>query len=605
MRFDNLRIAHKLILGQCGLIALFSLASLLIFTANQFERGAAEAKADARQQVAVVSETHALMAERTAAFRGYLITADPQFASDLATQQTALDAALRRLDALVTEPALRSTVAGLTADMAQFRAVAIEPGLQRMADPLTRAQAPDVLKAGAPVYRSAQIALTRLAAAAEAQQATATAAEARNALLANLTFLVSGTIASAAAFGCGLALWKGIARPVATMTHEMSGLAAGDLDAVHAIAERSDEIGDMARALTVFRDTAIARRNSESLREQERGAADLERRAAEAGAISDQQAWVVSSFGEGLRALAERRLTYRLTADLPPAYEVLREDFNAATEGLAKALSTVIASAASVQTGAGEISAATGDLAQRTERQAATLEQTAAALEQVMATVKKTAEGAGQASNLMESARTEAETGAGVMRDAISAMSEIQDSANQISKIIGVIDEIAFQTNLLALNAGVEAARAGEAGRGFAVVATEVRALAGRSADAAKEIKALISTSNVQVGKGVDLVHGTGKALEAIVGTITDFSGLLGRIAAGAREQATALSQVNVAVNQMDHATQQNAAMVEQTTAASHNLALEAGVLSDLVAGFDVGPRGRLPGMSAAGRQAA
>ncbi|WP_309643171.1 methyl-accepting chemotaxis protein, partial [Phenylobacterium sp.] len=225
----------------------------------------------------------------------------------------------------------------------------------------------------------------------------------------------------------------------------------------------------------------------------------------------------------------------------------------------------------------------------RTEQQAASLEETAAALDEITATVRRTAEGATHARKVVETARSDAAEGADVVRRATSAMDEIEGSSKQIGQIIGVIDEIAFQTNLLALNAGVEAARAGEAGKGFAVVASEVRALAQRSAEAAKEIKALITASSDQVGVGVDLVAATGKALESIVTQVAEINGIVAEIAASAQEQATGLQQVNTAVNHMDQVTQQNAAMVEESTAASHALAHEAKELAVLVAQFRTG----------------
>uniref|UniRef100_UPI0026F0C354 methyl-accepting chemotaxis protein n=1 Tax=Phenylobacterium aquaticum TaxID=1763816 RepID=UPI0026F0C354 len=239
--------------------------------------------------------------------------------------------------------------------------------------------------------------------------------------------------------------------------------------------------------------------------------------------------------------------------------------------------------------GAGEISHASDDLSKRTERQAATLEETAAAVEEITATVKKAAEGARSAHTAVADTKVDAERGGAVAHQAISAMSEIEASSSQIGEIIGVIDEIAFQTNLLALNAGVEAARAGDAGKGFAVVASEVRALAQRSAEAAKEIKALISASNQQVSTGVDLVGKTGEALRRIVSQVAQITDLITGIAASAQEQAAGLHQVNTAVNQMDQMTQQNAAMVEESTAASHALSNEATELNRLMGEFDLG----------------
>jgi methyl-accepting chemotaxis protein len=297
---------------------------------------------------------------------------------------------------------------------------------------------------------------------------------------------------------------------------------------------------------------------------------------------------VIASVSDALKALAAGDLTSRITDRFSEKFEALAEHFNLSISRLEETIGAVRANADAVHTSAGEVTQASDSLSQRTEQQAASLEQTAAALDQITATVRKTAEGASEARNLVATAKTDAETSSAVVHDTVTAMNGIEQSSKQISNIIGVIDEIAFQTNLLALNAGVEAARAGDAGRGFAVVATEVRALAQRSADAAKEIKALISGSGQQVQAGVKLVAETGKALGRIVDQVAKLNELIADIAASAREQATGLDQVNTAVNQMDQVTQQNAAMVEETTAASHSLASEADALSRLVSQFKI-----------------
>jgi methyl-accepting chemotaxis protein len=295
---------------------------------------------------------------------------------------------------------------------------------------------------------------------------------------------------------------------------------------------------------------------------------------------------VVNTMSRAMNALAAGDLTHRIGDSMPPEYSKLRLDFNNALERLAGVLAAIQDSSHAISGNVEELSQASDDLSRRTEQQAASLEETAAALDQITATVRKTAEGASEARSAVAAAKADAESSGEVVREAVSAMSGIEASSKQIGNIIGVIDEIAFQTNLLALNAGVEAARAGDAGRGFAVVATEVRALAQRSADAAKEIKTLISASGQQVEAGVKLVGDTGKALGRIVEQVTKLNGLVSDIAASAQEQAAGLNQVNTAVNQMDRVTQQNAAMVEQSTAAVHSLKHEIDGLNRVMATF-------------------
>ncbi|GGE29753.1 hypothetical protein GCM10011360_17290 [Primorskyibacter flagellatus] len=295
--------------------------------------------------------------------------------------------------------------------------------------------------------------------------------------------------------------------------------------------------------------------------------------------IAEEQQSVVSTLKTGLGRLADGDLTATIDAQFGPAYDQLRVNFNQAVQSLHSAMEAVVSNAESISGEAGEITSAADDLARRTERQAATLEETAAALDELTASVRSAAEGADEASGISLTALERARTGGEVAKRAVDAMDAIRVSSQEISKITTVIDDIAFQTNLLALNAGVEAARAGEAGRGFAVVATEVRALAQRSSDAAREINDLISASGNQVRSGVDLVDQTGQALSHIVEAVSDISKRVSDIAASAREQSAGLGEINTAMNDLDHVTQQNAAMFEETNAASHALTQEATAL--------------------------
>ena len=330
---------------------------------------------------------------------------------------------------------------------------------------------------------------------------------------------------------------------------------------------------DMDFAISIYIETLETKRQEE----------EAIRLAAEA-----QQAHVVEALGRALTVLSDGDLVSRLDSEVSPNFQKLKDDYNAAIDTLQDTLRAVAAATDGIRTGTDEIALASDDLSRRTEQQAASLEETAAALDELTATVKKAASGARQASELVTRARGEAEHSGTVVREAVSAMGQIEKSSNQIAQIIGVIDEIAFQTNLLALNAGVEAARAGDAGRGFAVVASEVRALAQRSAEAAKEIKALISASSSQVGEGVKLVGETGDALRRIVERVGEIDALVSEIAASSAEQATGLNEVNTAVNQMDQVTQQNAAMVEQSTAATHSLKSETAELARLLEQFTI-----------------
>ena len=392
--------------------------------------------------------------------------------------------------------------------------------------------------------------------------------------------------------------------PLGGMKAYMGNLAAGDYSKEVPYAGRSDEIGDMAQSVAVFRESLLERQQIR-VRDEAAKLAEVEReqRIKAEKALEEQKIQqVIAQLTGGLLELAEGNLEYRLNDQFEEAFEPLRSDYNTSLARLQATMKKVALSSATMTLGTEEIANSSNDMSRRIEQQAASLEETAAALDQITTTVKRSAECALEAALAASGARNGTERSGSVMNQAAIVMGEIDDSSNRITQIIGVIDEIAFQTNLLALNAGVEAARAGDAGRGFAVVAHEVRELAQRSATAAKEIKALISSSSGQVKRGVKLVSDVASALNEVTGKVGDIDRVLSEMARSAQEQATGLGEVNIAVNQMDQVTQLNAAMVNKATDAASRLKLAASEMVALIGEFRIESEGRQAQFKATGR---
>ncbi|MCO5731568.1 methyl-accepting chemotaxis protein [Rhizobium sp. SSA_523] len=394
------------------------------------------------------------------------------------------------------------------------------------------------------------------------------------------------------AVGLVISINRILSGAIRTIGQRMTALAAGDAESAIPFAGRKDEIGEMARSVEIFRESAIRNQQLEQEAEENRRRSEVERAEMQRQSEADAEARLNRATGAlaaSLRRLAAGDMLCEVTEALAPQFEGLRHDFNTSVRQLREALLGVGNSVSTVNGGSKEISDASDNLSKRTEQQAASLEETAAALEEITSNVIATSKRTAEARDVVRDARSHAGQSGEVVRSAVAAMERIEKSSQQIGQIIGVIDEIAFQTNLLALNAGVEAARAGEAGKGFAVVAQEVRELAQRSANAAKEIKALISNSAVAVGEGVKLVSDTGKGLSTIESLVQTVNAHMDAIATAAQEQSAGLAQVNTAVNHMDQATQQNAAMVEEMSAAGAGLAQESSRLTELLAQFQLG----------------
>jgi methyl-accepting chemotaxis protein len=606
MSFANLGVSKKLMLSFAVVVAVVVAMALTIGLATRQQATLERLNSESDAAQYELAQARGEIYKASSEVRGYIIAASaankPDLDADLGRFNEHLGQA-RKYGA--REPSLTPKFDALQSAAAAWRTDSADAQVKAVEGPGGAAAAADIIKSGVPAARLKAMADTADEAikAADAWSGGDTDKQAAGIRFTNIVLLIGSALTVAIAAAMGWLLSRALAVPVVGMTSAMRKLAAGDNTVTIPSVGRKDEIGQMAATVQTFKDAAIQKAQLEADAEAQRRQVEAERAGNEAARAeaARQQQQVVDGLAQGLERLSDGDLVYRLDNRFAEDYEKLRADFNAAMGKLHETVSTVAGNTLGIRTGAGEIAKAADDLSRRTEQQAASLEETAAALDEITATVNKTAQGASQARDLVAGARTQAEESGDIVRQAVEAMNNIEQSSRQVNQIIAVIDEIAFQTNLLALNAGVEAARAGDAGRGFAVVASEVRALAQRSAGAAKEIKALISTSTREVGSGVDLVSRTQKALEAIVTQVGSISGIVGDIAASAHEQATGLAQVNTAVNQMDQVTQQNAAMVEQSTAASRGLAHEAEELARLMSGFKIGGRqAQTPGQTLA-----
>ncbi|WP_225009321.1 methyl-accepting chemotaxis protein [Novosphingobium percolationis] len=499
-------------------------------------------------------------------FRGYLVTGDESYLKSYYEGRDDYDKTSISLEQGLVDPARQALVIASREATQKWRKdwgdkyiAVVKSGQREQAQEAIRAAGKAVL------VSDAVLPLRDLRSQHQAEIVADTALQKSAIFFAWIALGLGGAVMIGLAVLLSRKLAQSLAIPITDMTQIMSALAEGNNDVSIAGIERTDELGDMAKAVLVFRDAALARQRAVAEREQ-----------------------AMAKIGHNLHAVAMSDLSVRIV-DVPPAFKPVAQDFNDAMERLCDAMGQVQESIVNINLTSNEIRQATTDLASRSEMQAASLQASSSEMDALTQQIEDYAKIAGDVSDSMVEARGQAENGGAVVTKAIDAMDRVDRASAEISDITTMIDGIAFQTNLLALNAGVEAARAGEAGKGFAVVASEVRALAQRATEAARAIKQRVEAVTEHVRLGVALVNETGAALETIIGRVGTVTVSISTIADTAGKQSIALRKISGSISAMDQMTQQNAAMVEETNAATKNLTQEASQLSKAFASFKIG----------------
>jgi methyl-accepting chemotaxis protein len=550
--FVVLNVVAAAVMVACGV----SLAMIASVTARNTE---------SQQILADVLTLETALLRQNSQLRGFLVTGDQSYLKSYYEGRDDYDKTSAALEGRLTDPGLQEKVRTSRAETLKWRrdwgdkyVAVVKAGNRDAAQEAIRAAGKKVLVSDA---------VNPLRDIRDAQHAAIDEQSARQEGVITMAWIALG-LGAALLIGLALtlsrALTRSIARPIVALTRAVTDLSKGSNDIDIPGTDRGDELGAMAQAMMVFRDAAIERQRAVAERED-----------------------AVARIGQHLAAVAQSDLTVRLT-DMPPAFRSLAEDFNSAMERLSQAMGMVRDSIGAINLTSSEIEHAMTDLASRSEEQASSLQVSSSTMAGLTANIEDNASLAVGVSGAMRQAREEAESGGEVVGRAIQAMGKIETASAEISEITAMIDNIAFQTNLLALNAGVEAARAGEAGKGFSVVASEVRALSMRATEAASEIKARINAVNDHVQTGVSLVHATGSALGTIIARVGEVTDTVARIADAVSEQSVALRKVSDTIGAMDRMTQQNAAMVEETNAATKNLNNEARQLASTFAGFRI-----------------
>lgn len=618
-QLQHLKTSLKITLTFAFLIVVAATVSILNYRSIHFIDKTNEWTQHTNEVYRATNKILVAIVNQETGLRGYLIAGRDDFLAPYRGGINDYEAGLAKAKELTADnPSQQQRIAALEEQADAWRANIAEKEIALMGNGATAAHARELEAQGAGKAYMDKIRAT----IAEMQEAERTLMAARtaegDAAVVNSDWVNIGGLVGLTAFAFfgGFALYRGIAAPVGSSTAVMRKLADGNLDVDVPFTELKNELGEMARAVEVFKKNAVKVRelNAQEAALQAKSAdlqsnigevvsaavagdftkritknygnVDLDRFAAQVNELVASVDHGVAETRRVISALSEGDLTAGMHGEFQGVFAELRDNVNHTMANLRHLLGQVRIAIETINGGAGEMRTASGELSKRTEQQAASLEETSAALEEITAAVKNSTERATEASHMVDEARRSTEQSSAVVQNAVSAMGRIEQASGEIGQIINVIDEIAFQTNLLALNAGVEAARAGEAGKGFAVVAQEVRELAQRSAHAAKEIKTLISRSGDEVQSGVKLVTATGEALGQIQNHVVKINEHVHSIATAAREQSTGLSEVNTAVNHMDQMTQQNAAMVEESTASSNRLADEASNLARLITRF-------------------